>query len=199
MSASDATPRLISLEDHRCQWGGSPGHESIHLRVLLLITQCWRCQPPWCRFGTARSVGCGQLSHPATATARADQHTASIEKILNLNHDPRPAGESHHDASSANGLISHSAPILNEDGEPIWKVLVFDNMGRDVISSVLRVNDLRSWGVTIHLYVRSSDPCSGAPLTLGPQKHQCRSIPDPRCARRLSRRTDSRQHQTHHL
>lgn len=28
-------------------------------------------------------------------------------------------------------------------------------MGRDVISSVLRVNDLRGWGVTIHLYVGS--------------------------------------------
>jgi hypothetical protein len=49
-------------------------------------------------------------------------------------------------------LVSQSTPILNEDGDPIWKVLVFDNKGRDVISSVLRVNDLRSWGVTIHLY-----------------------------------------------
>jgi hypothetical protein len=32
---------------------------------------------------------------------------------------------------------------------------VFDGMGRDIISSVLRVNDLRAWGVTIHLYVLS--------------------------------------------
>lgn len=48
--------------------------------------------------------------------------------------------------------MSQSTPILNEDGDPIWKVLVFDNKGRDVISSVLRVNDLRAWGVTIHLY-----------------------------------------------
>lgn len=76
---------------------------------------------------------------------------ASIQKILNLNHDIQPAGDSHHDGT-ANGLVSHSTPILNEDGDPIWKVLVFDNMGRDVISSVLRVNDLRAWGVTIHLY-----------------------------------------------
>lgn len=41
--------------------------------------------------------------------------------------------------------------LLNEEGEPVWKVLVFDDLGRDVISSVLRVNDLRSKGVTIHL------------------------------------------------
>lgn len=50
-----------------------------------------------------------------------------------------------------NGLIPSSTPILNDEGEPIWKVLVFDNLGRDVISSVLRVQDLRNFGVTIHL------------------------------------------------
>ena len=32
-----------------------------------------------------------------------------------------------------------------------WNRLVFDDMGRDAISSVMRVNDLRSYGVTIHL------------------------------------------------
>ena len=57
--------------------------------------------------------------------------------------------------------MSQSTPILNEDGDPIWKVLVFDGMGRDVISSVLRVNDLRTWGITIHLYASLSKlpPC----------------------------------------
>jgi hypothetical protein len=39
--------------------------------------------------------------------------------------------------------VVYSTPILNEDGDPIWKVLVFDKMGRDVISSVLRVNDVQ--------------------------------------------------------
>ncbi|KAL4796282.1 Sec1-like protein [Aspergillus venezuelensis] len=82
-----------------------------------------------------------------------DRQVASIQKILNLNHDPNPADDASHDAS-AQGLIS--TPILNEDGDPIWKVLVFDNLGRDVISSVLRVNDLRAWGVTIHLGINST-------------------------------------------
>lgn len=50
-----------------------------------------------------------------------------------------------------NGFVPSSTPILNDEGEPIWKVLVFDNLGRDVISSVLRVQDLRNFGVTIHL------------------------------------------------
>ncbi|EEQ91501.2 SNARE docking complex subunit [Blastomyces dermatitidis ER-3] len=79
---------------------------------------------------------------------------ASIEKILNLNHEAPHQNDFHSDAVGPTGLI-HSTPILNEDGDPIWKVLVFDNLGRDVISSVLRVNDLRTWGVTIHLNIKS--------------------------------------------
>ncbi|KAJ9305853.1 hypothetical protein DTO217A2_4596 [Paecilomyces variotii] len=90
-------------------------------------------------------------SHPASLR---DRQVASIEKILNLNHDTHHGADMSHE-SSTNGLISQSTPILNEDGDPIWKVLVFDNMGRDVISSVLRVNDLRAWGVTIHLNINS--------------------------------------------
>ncbi|KAK5018394.1 Vesicle trafficking between the ER and Golgi [Cryomyces antarcticus] len=81
---------------------------------------------------------------------------ASIEKILNLNHVPPQSSDAQHDSTAANGLIKPSTPVLNADGEPIWKVLVFDDLGRDVISSVLRVNDLRGWGVTIHLNIRSS-------------------------------------------
>jgi hypothetical protein len=81
-----------------------------------------------------------------------DKSTASIERVLNLNRlqvDPLDLANG---STTTNGLVPQSTPILNEDGEPIWKVLVFDNLGRDVISSVLQVNDLRSWGITIHLY-----------------------------------------------
>ena len=76
---------------------------------------------------------------------------ASIEKILNLNHAFSETPPTHHEPAAANGLIPKTTPILNSDGDPVWKVLVFDNLGRDVISSVLRVSDLRGWGVTIHL------------------------------------------------
>lgn len=85
-----------------------------------------------------------------------DRQVAVLEKILNLNHSPPETSSTHHDPSAANGLIPQATPILNSDGDPIWKVLVFDNLGRDVISSVLRVNDLRGWGVTIHLNINSS-------------------------------------------
>lgn len=92
------------------------------------------------------------MAHP---TSLRDQQVASIQKLLNLNHDPRPADDGSHDPSGHGGLVSQSTPILNEDGDPIWKVLVFDGLGRDVISSVLRVNDLRAWGITIHLNINS--------------------------------------------
>ncbi|KIW88873.1 uncharacterized protein Z519_10357 [Cladophialophora bantiana CBS 173.52] len=83
-----------------------------------------------------------------TQTLR-DRQIASIERILSLNHD-------HSSGSNGDATTSPQATsLLNEDGEPIWKVLVFDNLGRDIISSVLRVNDLRSKGVTIHLNINS--------------------------------------------
>lgn len=44
-------------------------------------------------------------------------------------------------------------PVANSGST--WKVLIFDAMGQDVISSVMRVNDLRENGVTIHLHIKS--------------------------------------------
>jgi sec1 family domain-containing protein 1 len=78
-----------------------------------------------------------------------DRQIASIEKILGLNQNE--AEETTALDTPTNGVSSPTTALLNENGEPIWKVLVFDNLGRDIISSVLRVNDLRSRGVTIHL------------------------------------------------
>lgn len=57
--------------------------------------------------------------------------------MLNLNQKPEPS-------SQADQVIP-----MASDAE--WKVLIFDNFGRDVISSVLRVNDLRENGVTVHM------------------------------------------------
>ena len=98
-----------------------------------------------------------QVGRPSEASvqrlspADRNNYIASIEKILNLNQATPESPSAHHDPTASNGLIPQSTPILNSDGDPIWKVLVFDDLGRDVISSVLRVNDLRGWGVTIHL------------------------------------------------
>ena len=100
-----------------------------------------------------RQIG---MAHSLKGVSISDMMAASIEKILGLNKELSDSTVSVTDTST-NGLIPQSTAILNENGEPIWKVLVFDNMGRDIISSVMRVNDLRARGVTIHLLVRTSN------------------------------------------
>ncbi|OAQ61645.1 golgi transport protein Sly1 [Pochonia chlamydosporia 170] len=81
-----------------------------------------------------------------------DRQTASLKKILNLNE----VVESNESTQQASALHAPVAPILDADGNPIWKVLVFDDLGRDVISSVMRVSDLRSMGITMHMHIGTS-------------------------------------------
>ncbi|CAJ0637383.1 1661_t:CDS:2 [Entrophospora sp. SA101] len=76
---------------------------------------------------------------PKDITLR-DQQTNAISSMLNLNIKPDPTITT---ASSDNLLLS------SNNSEPVWKVLIFDEFGRDVISSVLKVNDLRDNGVTV--------------------------------------------------
>ena len=82
-----------------------------------------------------------------------DRQIHALEKILNLNKEVADPASSAQEAITNEPAHQSSTAILNENGEPVWKVLVFDNMGRDIISSVMRVNDLRSRGVTIHLNI----------------------------------------------
>ena len=65
---------------------------------------------------------------------------AAIASMLNLN------------ASTSEGTID--ANNNNNSGNPggiLWKVLIFDKLGQDIISSIMRVNDLRENGVTVHM------------------------------------------------
>jgi sec1 family domain-containing protein 1 len=71
---------------------------------------------------------------------------ASIAKLLKLNQSTDQPSD-----TTIDHPTTDSSSLLNDNGEPIWKVLVFDNLGKDVISSVLRVDDLRSCGVTLYL------------------------------------------------
>lgn len=82
-----------------------------------------------------------------------DRQINAIEKILSLNRGLGDTPNSPPEAAVDAPAPRSPTAILNENGEPVWKVLVFDNMGRDIISSIMRVNDLRSRGVTIHLNI----------------------------------------------
>ncbi|KAH7325801.1 Sec1-like protein [Stachybotrys elegans] len=91
-----------------------------------------------------------------------DRQIASLKKILNLN-EIIETDET--EEAQANGLLAPVAPILDADGNPIWKVLVFDDLGRDVISSVMRVSDLRSMGVTMHMHIGAArHPIADVPV-----------------------------------
>ncbi|KAG0005829.1 Vesicle trafficking between the ER and Golgi [Entomortierella chlamydospora] len=77
---------------------------------------------------------------PRDPTLR-EQQIAAIAAMLNLNKKPEP--------------ISQVDQVIPMASDAEWKVLVFDSFGRDVISSVLRVNDLRENGVTVHMLLKN--------------------------------------------
>ncbi|CCG83257.1 putative Golgi transport protein Sly1 [Taphrina deformans PYCC 5710] len=57
--------------------------------------------------------------------------------------------------SSIKRLLSLHSDSKATVENSIWKVLIFDSLGQDVISSVLRVNDLREAGVTVHMQLKA--------------------------------------------
>lgn len=48
------------------------------------------------------------------------------------------------------GMEEYSDAKVLQDNS-VWKVLVFDKFGQDVVSSIMRVNDLRENGITVHM------------------------------------------------
>lgn len=39
--------------------------------------------------------------------------------------------------------------------EPVWKLLIYDRVGQDIISPIISIRELRELGVTLHMLVRS--------------------------------------------
>ncbi|XP_037083915.1 sec1 family domain-containing protein 1-like [Pollicipes pollicipes] len=53
-------------------------------------------------------------------------------------------------------LLNLNAPLVNSAAsEPVWKILVYDKYGQDVISPIMAVKELRELGVTLHLPLHS--------------------------------------------
>lgn len=74
-------------------------------------------------------------------TTLQQSQTASLLSLLNLNAPTVPGVET-------TGLATN--------GPPVWKVLILDQRSKDVLATVLRVQDLRDVGVTLHVYVEYS-------------------------------------------
>jgi sec1 family domain-containing protein 1 len=75
------------------------------------------------------------------ATIQAAQ-TASLLSLLNLSN-----------ASTRSTTHSDSRAPSPSQGPPVWKILVLDDVSKDVLATVLRVQDLRDVGVTLHVFV----------------------------------------------
>lgn len=85
----------------------------------------------------------------AASTLRDKQRTA-LEQLLALNAAPGgPAG-------TAGAQL------------PTWKVLVMDRTGQDVLATSLRVQDLRTAGVTLHVSVPLAPSYSAHSPRTGP-------------------------------
>ncbi|KAM6913087.1 sec1 family domain-containing protein 1 [Xenentodon cancila] len=76
------------------------------------------------------------------ATSVREKQTVGLKRMLNFN----------------------TPPLKNTTAEPVWKVLIYDQFGQDIISPLLSVKELRDMGVTLHLLLHSNrDPIPDVP------------------------------------
>uniref|UniRef100_A0A8P4K5N7 Sec1 family domain-containing protein 1 n=1 Tax=Dicentrarchus labrax TaxID=13489 RepID=A0A8P4K5N7_DICLA len=84
-------------------------------------------------------------SPPTTSKMAAsvrEKQTVALKRMLNFN----------------------APPLKNTAAEPVWKVLIYDRFGQDIISPLLSVKELRDMGITLHLLLHSDrDPIPDVP------------------------------------
>ena len=98
------------------------------------------------------------------STTLQQAQTNALLALLNLN----PPPEASSNAQPSSGRSTPSLKVPPASGPPVWKILVLDQQTKDVLATVLRVQDLRDVGVTLHVYVdrllfpflRVRQPCS---------------------------------------
>lgn len=70
-------------------------------------------------------------------TSIRDKQIAALKQMLNLN----------------------STDYKDSNSEPVWKVLIYDRRGQDILSPLIPIKELRECGVTLHLSIHSErDP-----------------------------------------
>ena len=88
-------------------------------------------------------------AHSMAQTTLQQQQTAALLSLLNLNHPVDPIETS----ANTKGGSTPALKVPAASGPPVWKVLVLDQYTKDVLATVLRVQDLRDVGVTLHVYM----------------------------------------------
>ncbi|KZT02503.1 Sec1-like protein [Laetiporus sulphureus 93-53] len=82
---------------------------------------------------------------------------AALLTLLNLN-NPVENTSGIINLSAGSGKTASSLKVPVPTGPPVWKVLVLDQHTKDVLATVLRVQDLRDVGVTLHVQLHSNRP-----------------------------------------
>ncbi|KAI9511903.1 SLY1 protein [Russula earlei] len=91
----------------------------------------------------------------ATSPVTVQQaQTNALLSMLNLNSPVEPPAT----GVSALGKAASGLKVPAATGPPIWKILVLDHETKDILATVLRVQDLRDIGVTLHVQLHSSRP-----------------------------------------
>ncbi|OMH81672.1 Sec1 family domain-containing protein 1 [Zancudomyces culisetae] len=85
-------------------------------------------------------------------TIRARQIDALVQ-MLNLHGEKKIKKIAEENGTEKNRRTRfYDENSVEDDGdEVVWKVLVIDEFSRDVISTVLKVSDLRENGITVHM------------------------------------------------
>ncbi|KAF8846155.1 Sec1-like protein [Paxillus ammoniavirescens] len=95
------------------------------------------------------------LKHATTPATLQQAQTDALLAVLNLNSIPETIGSSGVSAPAKSG---GAAKVPTSNAPPVWKVLVLDQQTKDVLATVLRVQDLRDVGVTLHVQLHSLRP-----------------------------------------
>jgi len=109
------------------------------------------------------------MSPQATSPVTVQQaQTNALLSMLNLNTPVEPSASSTTSTTSvsaAPGKAASGLKVPAATGPPIWKILVLDQETKDILATVLRVQDLREIGVTLHVYAFPSFFLSSSPVT----------------------------------
>ncbi|KAJ1924815.1 Vesicle trafficking between the ER and Golgi [Tieghemiomyces parasiticus] len=91
------------------------------------------------------------------------KQSAAIKRLLNLNHELPTEGT----GPTAFTFDAANRDSFNDDDSgslPTWKILILDRFAQDMISTLLKVNDLRDSGITVHMALtKERVPISDAP------------------------------------
>ena len=117
--------------------------------IILALSLSWRaaCLSRCVSFPTAYRISTDYLQASAPPTLQESQ-THALLTLLNLNNTVESSSGSSQPAAKGASL-----KVAAPSGPPVWKVLVLDQYTKDVLATVLRVQDLRDVGVTLHVWV----------------------------------------------